>query len=87
MPKYEALCRIEEGPEIAEYHIRTVDAERHWPPQADDPTERIKKRSRKKYGTPIEEVEKMLAARLAVGAPARELDEIPAVERVGDDGE
>ncbi|MCH7690953.1 MAG: hypothetical protein IIA17_07920 [candidate division Zixibacteria bacterium] len=71
MPQFQALCRVQQGREFTEFHLHMVDAEAHWPPQVDDPTERIKGRSRQEYGTHIAQVEADLLYRATISSPRR----------------
>jgi hypothetical protein len=84
MPQFQALCRVQEGRQFTEFHLHTIDAEARWPPQDHDPTQRIKHRSRRQYGTDIAQVEAALIYRATFSsqhADAGDEEEFPPFRR------
>jgi len=63
LPRYEAWCRIQEGREINEYHIQTIEIS-PTPSNGFERAEQIRAISRKNYGTPRDDIEEEMAARL-----------------------
>jgi hypothetical protein len=63
LPKYEALCRLQEERHFTEKNISTIDTHKYWIRQEDDPSDRIKENSRNMYGNNFDDVLKMINLR------------------------
>lgn len=73
LPPHQALVRIQGAEGMVENHLRTIHAEMEWPKGSDNPTERIRENTRKRYGVPLGLVREGLRRR------ARPYDIVPAV--------
>jgi hypothetical protein len=74
VPQYEAWCRIQEGREINEYHICTIEIS-PAPENGYKIAQQIREKSRSKYGVSRSEIENMMAARLDIGDDDDEVEE------------